>query len=117
MISRKIIFGHTWLSINDVDEFYIAGAFGYYINVESAVTIGLFPEMPKAKIHQIGNGSLAGAYLTLTSMRKRRIAETMAKLMTYFDLSTDADFMEEYSAALMLPGRAELFPTIYQKYV
>ncbi|WP_456371012.1 hypothetical protein [Geoglobus sp.] len=41
----------------------------------------------------------------------------MAKLMTYFDLSTDANFMEEYNAALALPGRYELFPTIYSRYV
>jgi uncharacterized 2Fe-2S/4Fe-4S cluster protein (DUF4445 family) len=105
------------ITINDIDDFYIAGAFGYYINMNNAVTIGLFPEMPKARVHQIGNGSLAGAYMVLTSMRKRKLAETMAKIMTYFDLSTDPDFMEEYNAALSLPGKPELFPTIYSKYI
>ncbi len=101
----------------DVDRFYIAGGFGYYINFENAVIIGLFPELPNAEVRQIGNGSLAGAYLALTSRKKRQLAETMAKLMTYFDLSTDANFMEEYNAALALPGRYELFPTIYSRYV
>ncbi len=101
----------------DVERFYIAGAFGYYINFENAITIGLFPELPNAEVNQIGNGSLAGAYLSLTSKKKRDLAETMAKLMTYFDLSTDADFMEEYNAAIALPGKYELFPTIYPKYV
>ena len=101
----------------DVERFYIAGAFGYYINFENAVTIGLFPELPGADVRQIGNGSLAGAYLSLTSRRKRDLAETMARLMTYFDLSTDADFMEEYNSALALPGKFELFPTVYPKYV
>ncbi|AKG91867.1 putative metal-binding protein [Geoglobus ahangari] len=101
----------------DVDRFYIAGGFGYYINFENAVIIGLFPELPNAEVRQIGNGSLAGAYLALTSRKKRQLAETMAKLMTYFDLSTDANFMEEYNAALALPGKYELFPTIYSKYV
>jgi uncharacterized 2Fe-2S/4Fe-4S cluster protein (DUF4445 family) len=100
-----------------VDNFYIAGAFGYYINYENAVTIGMFPEMPAAKVRQIGNGSLAGAYLTLTSVKKRKLAETMAKIVTYFDLSTDADFVEEYTAAMALPGKPELFPSIYSKYV
>lgn len=101
----------------DVDRFYIAGGFGYYINFENAVIIGLFPELPNAEVRQMGNGSLAGAYLALTSRKKRQLAETMAKLMTYFDLSTDANFMEEYNAALALPGKHELFPTIYSKYV
>ena len=41
----------------------------------------------------------------------------MAQLVTYFDLSTDPDFMEEYNAAIALPGKYELFPTVYPKYV
>ncbi|WP_048093431.1 ASKHA domain-containing protein [Geoglobus acetivorans] len=105
------------ISPADVERFYIAGGFGYYIDFENAITIGLFPELPNAEVKQIGNGSLAGAYLALTSQKKRNLAETMAKLMTYFDLSTDADFMDEYNAALSLPGKPELFPTIYDRYV
>jgi len=101
----------------NIERFYIAGGFGYYINFENAVTIGLFPELPNAEVVQMGNGALAGAYLALTSKKRRELAETMARLMTYFDLSTDADFMEEYNAALALPGRYELFPTIYPKYI
>jgi uncharacterized 2Fe-2S/4Fe-4S cluster protein (DUF4445 family) len=104
------------LGLEDIDEFYIAGAFGYYINFENAVTIGLFPEL-KAEVKQIGNGSLAGAYLALVSERKRKLAETVASAFAYFDLSTDADFVEEYRAALSLPGRPELFSETYAKYV
>ncbi|WP_290623632.1 MULTISPECIES: ASKHA domain-containing protein [unclassified Archaeoglobus] len=104
------------LKVEEIDDFYIAGAFGYYINFENAITIGLFPEM-KARVHQIGNGSLAGAYLVLTSMRKRMLADTIARIFAYFDLSTDADFIDEYRAALMLPGKPELFPEVYSKYV
>lgn len=104
------------LKVEEIDDFYIAGAFGYYINFKNAVTIGLFPEM-KARVHQIGNGSLAGAYLVLTSMRKRMLADTIASIFAYFDLSTDADFIDEYRAALMLPGKPELFPEVYSKYV
>ncbi|MEM2345861.1 MAG: ATP-binding protein, partial [Archaeoglobaceae archaeon] len=103
------------VSIEDIEDFYIAGAFGYYLNVENAITIGLFPEI-KAKIRQIGNGSLVGAYLALNSNRKRELAETIAKIFSYFDLSTDADFIDEYRAALVLPGRQELFPSIYARF-
>ncbi len=113
----SVLIKKAGISPADVERFYIAGAFGYYINFENAITIGLFPELPNAEVRQIGNGSLAGAYLALTSRKKRDLAETMAKLMTYFDLSTDADFMEEYNAALALPGKYDLFPTIYPKYV
>jgi hypothetical protein len=30
--------------------------------------------------------------------------------MVYIDLLVDIDFIEEYSAALYIPGRPELFP-------
>ncbi len=113
----SVLIKKAGISPLDVERFYIAGAFGYYINFENAVTIGLFPELPNAEVKQIGNGSLAGAYLALTSKKKRDLAETMAKLVTYFDLSTDPDFMEEYNAAIALPGKYELFPTVYPKYV
>lgn len=113
----SVLLKKSGLSIEDIDRFAIAGGFGYYINMENAMTIGLFPEFPNAEIWQIGNGSLAGSYLALIDGRKRIQAETIAKLISYFDLSTDPDFMEEYSSALNLPGKAELFPTIYGRYV
>ncbi|AGK60198.1 Uncharacterized metal-binding protein [Archaeoglobus sulfaticallidus PM70-1] len=105
------------LSVDDITKFYIAGAFGYYINIENSTIIGLFPEFPNAEVVQIGNGSLAGAYMAMTSERKRKIVERIARVFTYFDLSTDPNFMEEYNSALSLPGNPELFPTIYKKYV
>ncbi|MBS7631865.1 DUF4445 domain-containing protein, partial [Candidatus Bathyarchaeota archaeon] len=60
---------------------------------------------------RIGNGSVAGAALALLSTEMRRKAEKIAQTMTYYDLTTDPSFMEEYSAALYLPGSKELFPS------
>jgi|Deesub1362A_J573_1020465.scaffolds.fasta_scaffold00018_149 uncharacterized 2Fe-2S/4Fe-4S cluster protein (DUF4445 family) len=104
-------------SIQDIEKVYIAGGFGYYINVENATTIGLFPEFPNGEVIQIGNGSLSGSYLALTSVKKRQMVETVAKLVSYIDLSTDPEFFEEYNGALVLPGKEELFPTIYTRYI
>jgi uncharacterized 2Fe-2S/4Fe-4S cluster protein (DUF4445 family) len=54
---------------------------------------------------------LAGAYLTLLSGKRRAEAESIAEYMTYYDLTADPDFMEEYSAALAIPGNPQLFPS------
>jgi len=113
----SVLLKKAGLDIEDINRFFIAGAFGYYIDIENSFTIGLFPEFPNAEVIQIGNGSLAGAYMALTSRRKREITEKISKIMTYFDLSTDPDFMDEYNSALSIPGKPELFPTIYSKYV
>jgi uncharacterized 2Fe-2S/4Fe-4S cluster protein (DUF4445 family) len=113
----SVLLKKAGIDISDIQKFYIAGAFGYYINIENAFTIGLFPEFPNAEVIQIGNGAVAGAYIALTSESKRRLATKIARIMTYFDLSTDPNFMEEYNAALSIPGNPELFPTIYPRYV
>ncbi len=99
-------------SVADFRKVYLSGAFGVYVDPQKAIRLGLFPEFPNAEIVQIGNGSVAGAYLALISKKERRQAEQIAESMAYYDLTNDPDFMDEYSAALTIPGRRELFPTI-----
>jgi uncharacterized 2Fe-2S/4Fe-4S cluster protein (DUF4445 family) len=98
------------LTISDIRHVYLAGAFGAYTDMGNAVRFGILPAFPQAAFHPIGNGSLSGAYATLVSCNYRIIAETVAKKMVYIDLLVDTDFIEEYSAALYIPGKKELFP-------
>ncbi len=98
------------LSIRDVKRVFLAGAFGNYVDARSAVTIGIFPKFPNAKVIQIGNGSIAGAYLALLSSERRTVLEEISNFVTYYDLTVDPDFMDEYSAAFSLPGKPEYFP-------
>ena len=37
------------LTLNDLDKFYVAGAFGVHLDIESAVTIGIYPYLPREK--------------------------------------------------------------------
>jgi uncharacterized 2Fe-2S/4Fe-4S cluster protein (DUF4445 family) len=111
----SVLMRKVGLTISDVEVLYLSGAFGHYIDTERAVTIGVFPEFPKANVIRLGNGSIAGAYLGLISMRQRAKAAEMAKTMTYWDLVDDPLFTDEYFEALRLPGKAELFPTVTKK--
>jgi uncharacterized 2Fe-2S/4Fe-4S cluster protein (DUF4445 family) len=99
------------LSIYDVKNFYLAGAFGAYTNLENATRFGIFPEFPNAKTRPIGNGSASGAYATLLSMKKRDHANTIAQDMLYIDLLADVMFAETYSESIYIPGPKELFPS------
>jgi len=99
------------LSIYDVKNFYLAGAFGAYTNLENATKLGIFPEFPNAKIRPIGNGSLSGAYATVLSMKKQDIANAIARNMLYIDLLADVMFAETYSESIYIPGPKELFPS------
>lgn len=104
------------VSLNDIDKFYIAGSFGKHLDAAKAVTIGLLPDIPAEKFVFIGNGSLWGAHMSAISRAKQHeIMETAAR-MTYIDLSTNNQFMDDYVAALFLPHtHAELFPSVAQR--
>jgi uncharacterized 2Fe-2S/4Fe-4S cluster protein (DUF4445 family) len=99
------------IGIKEVNNIYLAGAFGTYSDLENVTKLGILPEFPNAKIHPIGNGSLAGAYLTLLSNEKRKEAKEAATKTVYVDLLVDVEFMEEYSKALYIPGDKEYFPS------
>jgi len=99
------------LSIYDVKNLYLAGAFGAYTDMGNATRLGVFPEFPNAEVHPLGNGSLSGAYAALLSLSMREEAEMVAEKMMYIDLIVDTDFIETYSQAVYIPGKKELFPS------
>lgn len=101
------------MRLEDIKKVYIAGGFGTYLEIESAVRIGLLPDLPRNCLHFIGNSSLAGARQILLSRKARSTAEEAARKMTYLELSVHPGYMDEYMAALFFPhtdmGR---FPSI-----
>lgn len=111
----SILLKKMYLSVFDVKNVYICGAFGRYLNISSAIAIGMIPEFPNAKMVYIGNGSLGGAYLSLVSKTYRFEAERVSKLIAPIELMLDPNFMDEYEAGFKLPGRRELFPSWWEK--
>ncbi len=101
------------ISFENIQRFYVAGGFGNYLDIESAIGCGLLPDVPSKKVKFIGNSSLAGARLSLLSYPAYMKAREIAEKMTYIDLSTDVDFMREYTAALFIPHTdMNLFPRV-----
>jgi Uncharacterized metal-binding protein len=98
------------IGLEDIRQVYLAGAFGTYVRADILMEFGIIPAFPDATFLPIGNGSLSGAYATLVSLDQRKTAEEIAGKMVYIDLLTDMDFPEEYTAALYIPGKQELFP-------
>jgi len=83
-----------------VEEFIIAGAFGSYINLPSAIRVGMFPALPIHRFHQVGNAAGAGARQMLLSMEQRQMAEAIAKRVKYIELSTYPNFTNIFSKSL-----------------
>lgn len=80
----------------EIDHFIIAGAFGTYLDLDSAVQIGMFPKLARDRYHQIGNAAGAGAQQMLISDPSRKDAEAILDNMAYLELTTDPGFMESY---------------------
>jgi len=101
------------LSLADVGQVLIGGAFGQYINVERAIQIGLLPDMEYDRFHFLGNTSVKGAYMALLSREARQRVRHVAEMMTYLELSADNTFFDEFNAAMFLPHTDEtLFPSV-----
>lgn len=99
------------LDFTDLSCIYIAGGFGRYLDIEKSIEIGLLPELAREKFIFLGNSSIMGAYMTLLSQRHRSKQKELAKRITYIDLSTEHEYMDQYTAALFLPHTdAGLFP-------
>ncbi len=63
----------------------------------------MLPDVPAEKIHYVGNTSVAGAKMVLLSRKARETAEQIAHSMTYFDLMSHPQYMDEFVKAKFLP--------------
>jgi uncharacterized 2Fe-2S/4Fe-4S cluster protein (DUF4445 family) len=86
---------------DDIDEFIIAGAFGTYLDLESAIRVGMFPNLPRERFKQVGNAAGAGARQMLVLTERRRMAEDIALRVNYVELTTHPKFTETFIKQLM----------------
>lgn len=101
------------LDFTDLQNVFISGGFGNYVDVHKAIMIGLLPDLPRERFQFIGNGSVEGAKMMLLSRQAMAEAQTIASRMTYIELSSDPKFMNEYTSALFLPHtHLEKFPSV-----
>jgi uncharacterized 2Fe-2S/4Fe-4S cluster protein (DUF4445 family) len=87
---------------DDIEEFVIAGAFGSYINVSSALRIGMFPSLPLERFRQVGNAAGTGARGALVSTTQRRLAGEIAGRVRYIELTTHPGFQQRFLKGMYL---------------
>jgi uncharacterized 2Fe-2S/4Fe-4S cluster protein (DUF4445 family) len=96
----KIIMNQAGILVHDIEQVHVAGAFGAYVDVSSAVMIGMLPATPLYKVVQVGNAAGTGARMCLLSRRAKSTAEAVAKKMKYVELSARPEFMSTYLKSL-----------------
>jgi uncharacterized 2Fe-2S/4Fe-4S cluster protein (DUF4445 family) len=87
---------------SDIEQVVIAGAFGTYINVESAITIGMLPALPLDRFKQVGNAAGTGARLALISQSQRSKAQDIAQQDGYIELAAVPNFARKFAEATYL---------------
>ncbi|TLD43246.1 MAG: Acetyl-CoA synthase corrinoid activation protein [Candidatus Jettenia ecosi] len=104
------------MDINNIEQLYLAGGFGNYLDVRSAITIGMLPDISISKVQFVGNTSVIGAKMSLFSKDAYEVSRAIASKMTYFDLMNNNKYMEEYISANFLPHTdIEKFPSVAEE--
>lgn len=98
------------LTADQISRFYIAGGFGEHLYIKDAINIGLLPNLDISKFTYLGNTALKGAINALLYREKRSQLRGLSRMMTYIDLSSEHQYMDEFIAAQFIPHtNQELF--------
>ncbi len=99
----EILLESTQTPPEAVDELIVAGAFGSFLNLDSALDIGLLPRLPKAKYSQVGNAAGVGAKALLLSLKERTRAQKIARRTSYIELTTYPGFQRRFALSMWFP--------------
>jgi uncharacterized 2Fe-2S/4Fe-4S cluster protein (DUF4445 family) len=90
-----------------VAEVIIAGAFGSFIKVQSALDMGLLPRLPNARYRQVGNAAIVGARGALLSRQIRAHARHIAGQTRYLELTTWPKFNRRFALGMLFPALSQ----------
>ncbi|HRF48149.1 MAG TPA: ASKHA domain-containing protein [Anaerolineales bacterium] len=100
----EILLESTGTPAEAVDEMIVAGAFGSFLNLESALDIGLLPRLPRARYAQVGNAAGVGAKALLLSLKERTRAQKIASRTSYIELTTYPGFQKRFALSMWFPA-------------
>ncbi len=84
-------------------EVIVAGAFGSFLNIENAIAMGLFPNLPNAVYRQVGNAAVLGAKWILISKTARQRARQIQQETHYYELTTYPKFNRAFALGMLFP--------------
>lgn len=92
----ELLMKRLGVSCEEVQEVYLAGGFGRFLDVESAARIGLFPKELAGKVRAVGNTSLLGAALYGGRRKAPEMAQELKKKAEVMNLAGEPGFYEKY---------------------
>jgi len=109
----SILMRRLGISAGDISKIFLAGAFGTYVDPQSARVIGMYPDIPLSRVQFVGNAAGSGARMALMSIEMRRKADEISKKVDYIELGADPNFQNDFLNATYLPHKnIDLFPSV-----
>ena len=104
------------ISFEELDKCYLSGAFPAHSDLESAITVGMFPDLPREKFRILRNSSLDGARtLLLDSSRLLEIQDLLERIYCV-QFASIPDFLVRMQAAKFIPHTdMSRYPSIQRK--
>ncbi|MDA8089088.1 MAG: ASKHA domain-containing protein [Nitrospiraceae bacterium] len=100
------------MGLEKLDKVMLAGAFGSFIDKESAMTLGMFPDCDIDNVYAVGNAAGDGARMALVSLTKRGEAEEKARWVEFVEIAVEPAFEKEFMQAMHLPHMKDSFPNL-----
>ena len=94
----ELLLRHIGANVDQLRRIYLAGAFGNYVQIDSAIAIGLLAA-PKEIIHAAGNTALRGAKMLLMQSEAPTLPE-----IRHISLAAEPGFQDEFAACMTFPG-------------
>ncbi len=112
------LLAETGISADDIDQIFMAGSFGKHLDLESAITIGLYPDLPRERFICIGNGSLKGAYTLLADCSCIEEIGRILPDIHYLQFASVEDFVPRMQAAKFFPHTdLDAWPTVKEELI
>jgi uncharacterized 2Fe-2S/4Fe-4S cluster protein (DUF4445 family) len=96
----EILLHEAGIPAGEIEAFIVAGAFGTYLDLASALRVGMFPALPVERFHQVGNAAGVGAKEMLLSQARREEAARIVNGVQYIELTTHAGFTPQFVEAM-----------------
>jgi uncharacterized 2Fe-2S/4Fe-4S cluster protein (DUF4445 family) len=103
----QVLLEKSGLIEDEIDQVIIAGAFGNYIDLRSAVAVGMLPVLPLDRFAQVGNAAGIGAKLALVSYPHRATAQAIAARSEYIELAGSARFNKLFMNNMRFPNQTK----------
>ena len=103
-------------SESDIAKFYLSGAFCAHSDLESAITVGIFPDLPREKYVGIPNASLDGARTLLLDRGRFDDIAFLTENMYCVQFASIPDFLMRMYASKFIPHTdMERYPSVAKR--